>query len=109
LADEARRGRLCDWAVREILTTTDPVIQQRATFVAGQLNCTLVVDSRLETLVHGGTPQRAVDRVGRIEAPWFISGLLNLVVMLPGAAMAFGIFWGVSAVLRRRAKSRGEG
>ncbi len=107
-AEDARRERLCDWAMREAITAPDAARVDRATFVAERLNCELVVDQRLEAVLTAGSVARHHEgQFGQAARPWPLQGLANLAMMLPGVAIVAVCFAAALAMLRwRRGRHR---
>ncbi len=99
-----RSDRICDWAVREVLTAANPVRQQRAIFVADHLNCRLEATAALEAhlLRAAPLPASAASPVSRVELPWPLAGLRNLALMLPGVALVAGALVLANLMARRR-------
>lgn len=92
LAGETRTAQLCDWAVREMLTSKDPVTQNRAGFVASQLDCVLIPDAQLEVhLLQGRIATVPASMVGRARPPWIVVGLINGLLTMSGAAFVVAL------------------
>lgn len=86
-----------------MLTTNNPVTQNRAGFVASQLDCVLAPDAQLEAhILQGSIASVPTSTVGRARPPWIVVGLTNVLLTMSGAAFVLALAMFASWCFRHR-------